>query len=136
MPISQEDISKEAQIVRTKSIMSLLTSWNISAKDQINLLGLPASVKARHLQHFHKDKVLPQTKEIDERINHLFGIADALRTSYPHNELMAALWLTTKHRRFENQTPLKTMLNKAIPGLIAVRSHLDCAFDWEQDHKK
>jgi len=65
----------------------------------------------------------------------LFGIADALRTSYPHNELMGAMWLRTAHRRFDQQSPISVMLNQGLTGLIAVRSHLDCAFDWQLDHK-
>jgi len=127
--------SEDEQAIRTKEIMSLFNSWDISARDQVNLLGLPGSIKARHMQRYQQGEVLPQSEEINERIDHLFGIADALRTSYPHNQLMGALWLTTKHRRFDNKAPLEIMLTQALVGLISVRSHLDCAFDWQLDHK-
>jgi len=127
--------SEEEQIIRTKTIMSLLNSWNLSARDQISLLGLPDSIKARHIQRYQQGEILPQSEELNERLDHLFGIADALRTSYPHNELMGALWLTTKHRRFNNKAPVEIMLTQDLAGLIFVRSHLDCAFDWQQDHK-
>lgn len=131
MPI----FSDEEQAERTKAIMHVLNNWNLSAKDQLNLLGLPASIKARHIQHYQQEKTLPQSEEINERIDHLLGIEDALRTSFPHNQLMGALWLTTQHRRFENKAPLEIMLMQGLAGLISVRSHLDCAFDWQQDDK-
>jgi len=126
-------ISNEDQLVRTQTIMDLLISWNLSAKDQINLLGLPSSTKERHMQRYQQGDVLPQSGDVNERIDHLFGIGDALRTSYPHNELMGALWLTTKHRRFNNEAPLQVMLGQNLPGILSVRAHLDCAFDWRVD---
>ena len=127
--------SAEEQLLRTKEILDLLNSWNISAKDQVVLLGLPATIKARHLQRYEKNESLPQIDNVNECIDHLFGIGDALRTSYPHTELMGALWLRTSHRRFENVSPLFVMLNQGLSGLIIIRSHLDCAFDWQLDHK-
>ncbi|HLO27512.1 MAG TPA: antitoxin Xre/MbcA/ParS toxin-binding domain-containing protein, partial [Anaerolineales bacterium] len=63
-----------------------------------------------------------------ERIEHLVGIADALRTSYPRNAYMASIWMNRINHRFDNRTPLAAMLEDGLNGIIAVRTHLDCAY--------
>jgi len=37
-----------------------------------------------------------------ERIEHLVGIADALRTSYPRNAYMSSIWMNRINHRFDN----------------------------------
>jgi hypothetical protein len=128
------NFSEEDWMAQTLAIMDLLNnSWSISEKDQIVLLGLPAKTKNRHLQRYVKGETLPQNQDTVERLEHMFGIADALRTSYPHNELMAAVWLTTPHQRFKKQKPLHVMLEQGLAGLRSVRIELDCAYDWRID---
>jgi hypothetical protein len=34
------------------------------------------------------------------------------------------------NHRFDNRTPLAAMLEDGLGGIIAVRTHLDCAYDW------
>lgn len=114
------------------ALIEMLESWGVTPDAQINLLGLNG-VKPRQLSKFKTTVPLPETGETPVRVEHLMGIADALRTSYPMNEQMGTLWLSQPHRRFAQRTPLLCMIEDGINGLLAVRRHLDCAFDWEQD---
>jgi hypothetical protein len=34
------------------------------------------------------------------------------------------------NHRFDNRTPLVAMLEDGLDGIMAVRMHLDCAYDW------
>ena len=120
---------------KSKKLMEVLLTWNVNSTQQINLIGLPEKTRGRHLQRYLENEALPETDETSERLRHLLGIADALRTSYPHSELMSAVWLNTPHRRFKNQKPIDVMIDQGIPGIILVREHLDCAFDWRSDEK-
>ncbi|HYA38777.1 MAG TPA: antitoxin Xre/MbcA/ParS toxin-binding domain-containing protein, partial [Candidatus Methylomirabilis sp.] len=81
-------------------------------------------------RQFRQNTPFPEDERVMERIDHVIGIADALRTSYPHNARMAAIWLNRVNHRFENRTPLNAMLEDGLAGLVAVRVHLDCAYDW------
>ena len=120
----------DRRVVLTNRIMQLLDSWGTSAEQKIILLGLPADMRTRKLERYRQDEPFPDTDVINEHLEHLVGIADALRTSFPRNAEMSTLWLQKPHKRFENQTPLSVMTHDGLRGLIRVRSQLDCSFAW------
>lgn len=130
------DISHEEKIELAKHIMRLLSSWNIEPEKQIQLLGLPEETRTRHLSKYKKDTPLPDEKPIYERIFHFLGIEDALRTSYPHNSQMGPIWMNQVHRRFQGRSPVQAMIEDDLHGIVAVRVHLDCAYDWEMDERR
>jgi hypothetical protein len=70
-----------------------------------------------------------------DRLAHLVGIAEALRTTFPFNPSMAALWMRQPLRRFDDRTPARVMVDDGLNGLVTVRSHLDCGFDWRQTER-
>ena len=123
--------SNEDNIVITKMTMQLMDDWGLEAKQIIKLLALPSSVRTRHLEKFRNGDAFPMNQETMTRIEHIAGIADALRTTYPRNTQMGSRWLRTPHRRFRNNTPIETML-KSETGLLRVRSELDCAYAWDR----
>lgn len=122
--------STERRVVLTNQVMELLDSWGINGQQKIILLGLPQDMRARKLERYRQNEPFPDTEVINKHLEHLLGIADALRTSYPRNIQMCAMWLQKPHKRFANQAPLTVMLGKGLEGLIQVRSHLDCSFAW------
>ncbi|RCL45291.1 MAG: DUF2384 domain-containing protein [Candidatus Thioglobus sp.] len=119
------------QVIITQMTMQLMDEWGLDSKQIITLLGLPANVRTRHLDKFRKGDAFPESEVTRQRIEHIAGIADALRTSYPRNMHMGSRWLRTPHRRFKNQTPIDTMLGSES-GLLEVRSELDCAYAWDK----
>lgn len=129
--ISMETMSKEKYAVLTKATMALLDDWGLSAADIINVLGLPAKTRFRHLEHYRRDTPFPSDTQIMLRIEHLIGISDALRTTYPLNSRIGIIWLRKPHRRLAHRTPLAAMIEDGLDGLRSVRAELDCSYSWE-----
>ncbi|WP_455221909.1 antitoxin Xre/MbcA/ParS toxin-binding domain-containing protein [Kaarinaea lacus] len=127
-----ENLSHEQKIELTHLIMQMLDEWGVSHSDKITLLALPSRIRIRMVRRFYENEALPDEVAVFERIDHLLGIADALRTSFPLNGHMAAFWLNQKNHRFENKTPLDYMLEGGLENVVAVRAHLDCAWDWHR----
>jgi len=119
------------QVMITQMTMRLMDDWGLESKQIIKLLDLPRNIRTRHLDKFRNGDAFPESVETQQRIEHIAGIADALRTSYPRNMHMASRWLNTSHRRFKNRTPLATMVDSES-GLLEVRSELDCAYAWDK----
>ncbi len=122
--------SKDQRVLLSNHIMQLLDSWGTNGEQKIILLGLPEDMRTRKLERYRQDEPLPDTELINQHLEHLLGIADALRTSYPRNVEMCARWMKQPHKRFNNEPPISVMINKGLAGLIQVRSQLDCSFAW------
>lgn len=123
--------SEQDNVIITKMTMQLMDDWGLDGKQIIQLLALPNNTRIRHLEKFRNGHSFPMNQDTVSRIEHIAGIADALRTTYPRNNQMGSRWLHTPHRRFRNNTPIETML-KSDTGLLRVRSELDCAYAWDQ----
>ncbi|HHC73658.1 MAG TPA: DUF2384 domain-containing protein [Thiothrix sp.] len=123
--------SQEQMLLLTESMINYLDEWKLSPEQIINILGLPESTKSRHLQQYRNmSKALPQTDNTMKRIEHIRGIADALRTTFPFSNQMRYLWLRKPHRRFSRQRPLEVILNDGLDGLVRVRMEVDCSYGW------
>ena len=123
-------ISNENQLELTQVIIGLLDQWGVKDTAQINILGLPESTRSRVIRSFRKNTPIPLDDKVRERIDHIMGIADALYTSFPLNEMGGAMWMNRTNERFQNRSPLDAILEDGLDGLLAVRRHLDCAYDW------
>lgn len=122
----------DERIALTKAVMTMLDDWGLASTEIIMLLGLPTKTRVRQLEHFRRNTPFPDNEQIMMRIEHLVGIADALRTSYPRNARMGLIWLRRPHRRLSNRTPLATMIEGGVNGLRSVRAELDCAYSWDR----
>ena len=124
------DYSAEELRFLTQGVMTYLDSWELSAENILTILGLQGLIKARQLQSFRSgDLVFPETPEILIRVDHIIGIADGLRTTYPMSDQMRQVWLTKPHRRFQRMTPLSVMLQDDSPnGLLKIRMEVDCNY--------
>lgn len=124
-------LSEERQIVMTQKIMQSLDEWGLSASEQLSVLDLPDGTRTRKLRAYHEDTPFPDHPDVEYRVVRLLGIIDALRTSYPKNPTMGGRWMKMPHRRFQNRTPLQTMLEDGGNGVTAVLAELDCSFAWD-----
>lgn len=127
---ADKSLNQEERAALARGIMSILDKWGLSAGDQVRLLNLPDKTPTRMLRRYRDDTPLPDTREVNERVEHIIGIADALRTSYPHNPSMGLVWMKQKNKRFKRRAPVIVMVEDGLDGIVAVRSHLDCSFDW------
>ncbi len=115
-------------------MISLLDHWGVGDREKITLLGLPAEL--RSLQGFRHGKVLPGDDEVLIRVEHILGISQALSLANPLNERAAVMWLHRRNHRLNSRTPLATMIDDGLDGIIRVRIQLDCSFGWHLDEQR
>jgi len=127
-----EDVySQQKMLSITPAIIAYLDEWKLNAEQIHTILGLPEKIRTRHIQKYRTgDKALPQTEEVMTRIDHINGIADALRTTFPFSQQMRYLWLHKPHRRFRKKRPIELIFNEGIHGLMRVRVEVDCTYGW------
>lgn len=127
-----KQLSLDEKIEITRSVMHILDEWEISNEGIIRLLGMPEDTRLRQLEKFRHKTPFPDDKELWRRLEHVIGIADALRTTYPLNAQVGILWLHKPHRRFRGRTPIQIMVEGGLNGMHRVRSDLDCAYSWDR----
>ncbi len=130
------DSSYGERVELTRLIIALLDEWGVSAADQVRLLDLPTDIRPSRIRQFRHNTPLPEDASVMERVEHLAGIADALRTSYPRHPQMGTIWMNRANDRFDGRTPIAVMIADGLDGVVAVRAHLDCAFDWDLSGSK
>jgi uncharacterized protein (DUF2384 family) len=126
-----QQLSYEERVHLARVIMQLLRGWGVRPAQQIAILGLPQGTPTRSLRRYSEGAPLPDEREVTQRVEHLLGIADALRTMYPGNSRMGAFWLNRPHRQLGARTPLSIMIDDGLSGLITVRATLDCTYAWD-----
>lgn len=125
--------AKDETIIFARMIMGILDSWGLTAKQQHSLLDLSSKVPTRALRRYREDTPFPDEPGINERLEHIVGIYEALRTSYPHNPAMGAMWMTKVNSRFDDKPPVRIMVEKGLDGVLTIRNFLDCSYDWHSD---
>ena len=128
-----ERMTQDEQITLTINIMGILDGWGMSAAEIISLLALPEKTPTRALRRYRENTPFPVTAEVEERIEHILGITDALRTSYPHNPQMGKMWIRQRSKKLKNQIPLQIIIENGLAGIIEIRKHLDCSYDWHKN---
>lgn len=125
----------DASATQSQAVIAVLDSWDLSTKEIGLLLGFE-NISPRQLERYRRGEVFPEEEDLRKRVAHIVGIAQALQTYFPKNSYMGKTWLRTPHRRFHNQAPLATMLERQLTGLVMVRCELDCAFSWDYSQKQ
>jgi hypothetical protein len=119
-----------------RMVVNLLNDWGIGAADQISILGLPDGTRTRMLRRFQDDTPLPDDPVVMKHVEHLLGIAEALRTTFPRNASIGLIWLQQPCKRLRRRRPMDILVEDGLSGLITVRTHLDCSFAWRETERK
>lgn len=132
IPSLMRDMDEAGKVTFTRNVIVILDEWKARDSDQLILLGLPDGTRSRQIRSYRQgSSILPEDDErVNEFIDHMIGIADALHTSNPCNSTASGMWMNRINTRFKKRTPLNAMLEDGIIGILAVRVHLDCAYDW------
>ncbi len=109
----------------------ILDSWGLDSKQIIALLDLPGKANARTLNRYRQGAELPRCDQVNNRLEHLLAIIEALRTTFPRNIQMGSHWMNKPLRRFSRRKPVSVLVDDGMPGLMAVRAPLDCAYNWD-----
>ena len=128
-----KSMTQDEQITLTTNIMGILDGWGMSSAEIISLLALPDKTPTRALRRYRENTPFPVSAEVEERIEHILGITDALRTSYPHNPQMGKIWIRQRSKKLKNQIPLQIIIENGLEGIVEIRQHLDCSYDWHKN---
>ena len=115
----------------THDALSLLLDWGASLEQTAVILGFPEDTRVRHIRRHFQGQALPDDPQIIARARHVVYLGDALRTTYPTNRQMPALWMRSPHKRFSGRSPMQRICQGDDDGLVAVITLLDCAYAWE-----
>jgi uncharacterized protein (DUF2384 family) len=129
-------LTAEDRTALGRLVVNTMDEWGIRASDQVAMLALPVGTPTRMLRRYQEETPLPDDPAVLKRVEHLLGIADALRTTFPRNANIGVLWLKQPCKRLRRRRPLDIMINEGLSGLITVRSHLDCSFAWRVSERK
>jgi uncharacterized protein (DUF2384 family) len=107
--------------VALKSFFRLAREWDLSAEEQVVLLGRPG-----RSTFYRWRSQAPAALSVDtlERISLLLGIYKALAILFPTAE-HATGWLRRPNDAFGGRTALQVMLGGRMDDLYQVRRHLD-----------
>lgn len=130
------EVSHEERLTITRRTMDLLEGWGLGARDIIQILSLPETVKVRAVARFREDEPFPDVPEVDRRVAYLMRIEEALHTYFPLNPEMRSMWVKRGNRQFGKRAPIAVMVEGGERGLVLVLSHLDCTFAWDQTGSK
>ncbi|MBN4079539.1 DUF2384 domain-containing protein [Beggiatoa alba] len=128
-------LNHDEQVSLTLRVITVLADWQLTSADKICLLALPDNTRTRSIQKYQQGVPLPFDNTVREHVDHLLGIEDSLRLANPRNSQAGSLWIRRPLPRLQGRTPLAIMLEDGLAGIIAVRKHLDCSFDWYTDQQ-
>jgi uncharacterized protein (DUF2384 family) len=109
-----------------KMVTTLLTHWELSTEDSLELLGLMPTSRAA-LTRYRRGEPLASSRDLLERVGNLLAIHQSLRRLFPHNRENAYRWMTTPNRAFDGQTPTQAAKERGFIGLVMIRGYLDKA---------
>ena len=117
----------------SRGVLNILEKWGLNAQQTVAILDLPEKTPTRMIRRYRDETPLPDIKTVNDRIDHILGIADALRTSWPHNPSMGLIWMKQKNSRFDKRAPVNIVTEDGLDGIVQIRCHLDCSYDWFND---
>ena len=129
-------LSADERLELGRMAINTLDEWGLKASDKANVLALPKGTPTRMLRRYVDDTPLPDDPDVLKHVEHLLGIADALRTTFPRNASIGLHWMKQPCKRLRRRRPLEIILEDGLSGLITVRTHLDCAFAWRESERK
>jgi len=114
--------SPEAAAAALRTFWRLAEQWQLSAAEQMTLLGVGRSA----LYQWKQGKVGPLDRHVLERLSYLFGVHAALQLLLPDTR-RAADWVRKPNSAplFGGQSALQRMLAGQVADLYVVRQYLD-----------
>ena len=129
-------MTAEERVSLTTTIMQVLDEWGLQSHHVAAVIGLPDKTPKRNIRKFREGAAFPDSPEVMVHLDHLVGIITSLRTTYPMNPQMGTHWMRRSNRLFNQRQPLQVLVEDGLKGLVEVRSHLDCTYDWKMDDER
>ena len=126
-----QNLSEQDRTALASSLMRLFDNWKVDNADRMNLFGLPSDARSRWLNGYRQGtRALPNDEDILKRAEYFLAINESLMTTFPHSRAVSSVWMHTKNRKLDNQSPIKLMLAGGLDGIYEVLCHLDCTQNW------
>jgi hypothetical protein len=109
----------EARRAVSEVLIALFDRWQLHELNQAQLLGLD------NISSLRRDKILPDTPAVLERVGHLLAIDRALLKQYPYRSGYRDRWVTIPSDSFNGESPLQIMLTRGIEGIREIQEHLE-----------
>ena len=109
----------EARKAVSEVLIALFDRWQLHELNQAQLLGLD------NISSLRRDKILPDTPAVLERVGHLLAIDRALLKQYPYRSGYRDRWVTIPSDSFNGESPLQIMLTRGIEGIREIQEHLE-----------
>lgn len=116
--------SAQARRVLATAVMRLFGHWQLSAEEQLILLGLNRDSRTT-LNRYRQGGAFAASRDLLDRAGHLLGIHKSLRLLFPRNRELAYAWMRSRNRAFDGRTPVEVVADYGLPGLLLVRTYLD-----------
>lgn len=116
--------TRDERVILARAAIKLFELWNLSAADQLMLLGLNESNRIA-LQRYAKGEALAANRDLLERVGHLLGIHKTLKLLYPRNAAIVHGWMSAPNTKFDGATPIGVVRRFGFAGLLMVRGTLD-----------
>jgi hypothetical protein len=117
---------KRVDAVALKAFFRLAAQWQLSADDQLALLGQPSR---RTFYRWRAGDIAALPADTLERISVLLGIYKALAVLLPIRD-RANAWVKRSNESFGGRSALEAMRQGRVDDLYQVRRHLDA---WRGD---
>ena len=116
--------SRDQRQALARMVMKLLEHWQLSAEDQLALLGLSPESRVS-LKRYREGGALSDSRDLLDRVGHLLAIHKSLRILFPQNRELAYRWMSTRNNDFQRLSPVEVVKQYGFTGLVMVRSYLD-----------
>lgn len=117
--------SQEDRLDLLRTVLEVLDQWDLSAREQVLLLGLPQDTRSRGLVRYRSGTPLPNYEAFEERARYILGICRAVHSLFPHSDIAADYWITTEGAMHGSRRPLDLMLVGGVDGMKRVLNFLD-----------
>ena len=120
---SHNDSQNQVDLVRT--VIQILSDWDVTGDQQVILIGLPKGPRPRELTRFRMGMPFSDENDFLQRAHYILSIKNAVDSIHPFNATAANYWVTTGNMFFAQKTPLDIMLAEGLSGMKRVLDHLD-----------
>ena len=109
----------------SRTVAALFEKWELSAEEQLILLGMSPESRKVLPQYRRGERALPNAPDTLARVGYLLGIHKGLRLLFPESEALRFGWVKLRNRVLEGHTPLEVMLTDGLLGVARIARFID-----------
>lgn len=117
--------SDQARKDLARTVAALFEKWELSAEEQLCLLGMSPESRKVLPQYRRGERALPNTPDTLARVGYLLGVHKGLRLLFPESEVLRFGWVKLRNRVLDGQTPLEVMLGDGLLGVARIARFVD-----------